>query len=145
LLVDWQLSETQSSDANELVASVDRAINRTGSLLERACTDRGFQSQANDQALKERGIGSRACSRKIEELRKQMEDSAFAASQKRSSQTEARVSIISRCIIAPLAGQRLRKSRASRALGRACAQPVGAIETAPEAGKRTARARESAK
>ncbi len=99
LLVDWQLSEAQSSDANELLASVDRVINRTGSLLERACTDRGFQSQANDQALEERGIESRACSRKIEELRKQMKDSAFAASQKRRSQTEARVSIFSRCFL----------------------------------------------
>lgn len=99
LLVDWQLSERASSDAGEFVPSVDRIINRTGTLLKRACTDRGFQSKANDLALEQRGIESRACPRKIADLREKMKDREFAQSQRRRSQTEARVSIFSRCFL----------------------------------------------
>ncbi len=99
LLVDWQLSENASSDAGEFLSSVDRIIDRTGTLLKRACADRGFQSQANDQALEELGIESRACPRKIDALREKMKDREFAASQRRRSQTEARVSIFSRCFL----------------------------------------------
>tara|TARA_R110002111_G_scaffold54424_1_gene94152 strand:- start:201 stop:1709 length:1509 start_codon:yes stop_codon:yes gene_type:complete len=99
VLVDWQLSENANSDAGEFVSSVDRIIDRTGTLLKRACSDRGFQSKANDQTLAERGIESRACPRKIDELREKMKDSEFAASQRRRSQTEARVSIFSRCFL----------------------------------------------
>lgn len=96
LLVDWHLSENNSAEVNMLVSSVERILNRVGGLFKRACTDRGFQSQANDQALEQRGVESRACPRNINELHERMKESDFAASQKRRSQTEARVSIVSR-------------------------------------------------
>jgi len=99
LIVDWQLGEGASSDVEMLVPSIDRIANRTGPLFKRACTDRGFQSQANDRALGERGIESRACPRKLDELRERMKEGDFAESQRRRSQTEARVSILGRCFL----------------------------------------------
>ena len=99
LIVDWRLHETTESDVNMLVPSVDRIRKRIGSSLKRVCGDRGFHSAANDRALEEREIESRLCPRKIEELRESMKESDFASSQKRRSQTEARVSIIGRCFL----------------------------------------------
>lgn len=99
VIVDWQLHENTESDVNMLVPSIDRICKRVGSSLKRACGDRGFHSKANEQALEDRGITSRLCPRKIESLQENMKENDFASSQKRRSQTEARVSIISRCFL----------------------------------------------
>lgn len=82
-----------------LVPSVDRLQGRFGQAVKKTCADRGFQSKANEEALEERGIESRLCPRKIEELREKMKEGEFALSQKRRSQTEARVSIVTRCFL----------------------------------------------
>lgn len=99
IIVDWQLHEATESDVNMLVPSVDRIRKRIGRSLKRVCGDRGFHSARNERALEDREIESRLCPRKIEELRKSMKESDFASSQKRRSQTEARVSILGSCFL----------------------------------------------
>lgn len=99
IIVDWHLHENTESDVSMLVPSVNRIRKRIGASLKRACGDRGFHSAANEQELEDCGIESLICPRKIEDLRERMKESDFASSQKRRSQTEARVSIIGRCFL----------------------------------------------
>jgi hypothetical protein len=116
VIVDWQLYQKNTSDVKMLVPGVERVQSRfepgtpgqeqiddEGSqateskrVLRTICADRGIHSEANEQALAERGLESHLCPRQIARLREQMQDPDFAASQKRRSQTEARISIICR-------------------------------------------------
>ena len=116
VIVDWQLYEKNTSDVNMLVPGVERVQSRIESrtpmqeqideeesqateserVLRAICADRGVHSEANEQALAKRGLESHLCPRQIAKLREQMQEPDFAASQKRRSQTEARISIICR-------------------------------------------------
>ena len=99
MIVDWHLHEEAEADVNLLVPSIERIRKRVGPSLKRVCADRGFHSKANESELEARGIQSRVCPRNINELRARMTEVDFAASQKRRSQSEARVSIIGRCFL----------------------------------------------
>jgi hypothetical protein len=96
LIIDWLLNEDNVADVNLLLPSIDRIHERFGKVVEKNGGDRGFHSEANDKGLAERGIESHLCPRDIDKLREKMKDAEFAASQKRRSQTEGRVSILTR-------------------------------------------------
>jgi hypothetical protein len=96
LIVDWLLNEENEADSNLLLPGIDRLHARFGGIVSKATGDRGFHSAANDKGLEERRVQSALCPRDITKLREKMKDADFAASQKRRSQTEGRVSILTR-------------------------------------------------
>lgn len=98
LIVDWKLFKHQApSDSKMLKASHQRIVNRLDCEVTLLSADRGFDSKANRQYMESYDIFNAVCPRNPTQLRRRLEDKTFVNAQKRRSQTEARISILSNC------------------------------------------------
>ena len=95
LVIDWKLLRDQSpGDPKLLRESMARIHGVFGQYPNKACGDRGFQSQDNGTWLKKEGIYDGLCPRNPHELKMRMKDEDFSELQKRRGQTEGRIGIL---------------------------------------------------
>ena len=98
LIVDWKLFKQQApADSKMLTGSHKRIINRLGCDVTLLAGDRGFDSRANQNYMENNDIFNAVCPRNPIQLRQRLEDDTFRDAQRRRSQTEARISILSHC------------------------------------------------
>ena len=98
LIIDWKLFKQQApADSKMLAGSHQRIVNRLGSDVILLAGDRGFDSKANQDYMKNHDIFNAVCPRNPRQLRERLEDNVFRDAQRRRSQTEARISILSHC------------------------------------------------
>jgi hypothetical protein len=96
LITHWELFEDVANDNKVLPAAVAKTEETIGGLLELICGDRGF----SDEKMEEKfinprpGLANHITPKSPARLREKLKDPAFAASQKRRAQTEARIGII---------------------------------------------------
>ena len=114
LILDWELfKETAPADVRLLRQSVERMRTVFGPLLKELGADRGFDSKANQEILRELDIYNGVCPRSPQELKKRIRSWKFNQMQDRRSQTEGRVAILKNVFV----GQPLRsKGFTNRAL-----------------------------
>jgi hypothetical protein len=95
LILDWELfRETAPADSRLLPLSIRRMRAVFGPVLKAISTDRGFYSQANQEALEEDDIYDGICPRSPQELKERGRSWKFKKLQRRRSQTEGRVAIL---------------------------------------------------
>jgi hypothetical protein len=98
LIIDWKFfAEQAPSDSKMLKDSHKRIRNRLGVDVELMAGDRGFDSKDNRQYMESNNIFNAVCPRNPALLAERLEEDRFRAAQKRRSQTEARVAIVSNC------------------------------------------------
>jgi len=98
LIVDWKLFKQQApADSKMLKGSHKRIVNRLGCDVTLLSADRGFDSRANQIYMENNDIFNAVCPRNPKQLIDRLEDDIFRDAQKRRSQTEARISILSHC------------------------------------------------
>jgi hypothetical protein len=98
LIVDWKLFRHQGpADSKMLTDSHKRVVNRLGCDVTLLSGDRGFDSKDNQDYMKNNDIFNAVCPRNPGQLRERLEDNTFRDAQRRRSQTEARISILSHC------------------------------------------------
>ena len=94
LIVDWELfQDSVPADSRLLQPSVRRTEKNLQVEIDQLGTDRGFDSQDNQQFLSREEIFNGMCPRGPSHLKQRMKEREFVALQKRRSQTEARVGI----------------------------------------------------
>ncbi len=113
-ILDWELfKETAPADVRLLRRSVERMRQVYGPKLKELGADRGFDSRANQEVLRELDIYNGVCPRSPQELKARGRSWKFKKLQRRRSQTEGRVGILKNVCV----GQPLRsKGYANRAL-----------------------------
>jgi hypothetical protein len=95
LILDWELfKETAPADNKVLPQSVQRMKAVFGPVLKELGADRGFDSQAVQNALKEAGIYNGVCPRSVHQLKERSGSWKFRKLQRRRGQTEGRVAIL---------------------------------------------------
>ncbi len=98
LIIDWKFFAKQApSDNNMLKDSHKRMSDRLGVDAELMAGDRGFDSQKNREYMESHDIFNAVCPKNPALLAERLEEDRFRAAQKRRSQTEARVAIVSNC------------------------------------------------
>ena len=98
LIVDWKLFKQQApADSKMLTGSHKRIVNRLGCDVTLLAGDRGFDSKANQGYMQSNDIFNAVCPRNPQQLIDRLEDDTFRNAQRRRSQTEARISILSHC------------------------------------------------
>lgn len=98
LIVDWKLFKQQApADSKMLKASHKRIVNRLDCNVTLLSADRGFDSKANQDYMENNDIFNAVCPRNPQQLIDRLEDNTFRDAQRRRSQTEARISILSHC------------------------------------------------
>ena len=98
LIVDWKLFKQQApADSKMLKGSHKRIVNRLGCNVTLLSADRGFDSKANQDYMKNNDIFNAVCPRNPQQLIDRLGDDTFRDAQRRRSQTEARISILSHC------------------------------------------------
>ena len=98
LIVDWKLFQPQAPvDSKMLASSHRRQTRRLGGDVTLLAGDRGFDSQANQTYMRKNDIFNAVCPRNLSQLRERLEEDLFKKAQRRRSQTEARISILSHC------------------------------------------------
>jgi hypothetical protein len=114
LILDWELfKETAPADVRLLRQSVERMRTVFGPVLKELGADRGFDSEANQEILRELDIYNGVCPRSPQELKKRIRSWKFNKLQNRRSQTEGRVAILKNVFV----GQPMRsKGFTNRAL-----------------------------
>ena len=114
LILDWELfKESAPADPRLLQPSIQRMRDAFGPVLKDLATDRGFDSRANQEVLRELDIYNGMCPRSPQELKKRLGSWKFKKLQRRRSQTEGRVAILKNVFV----GQPMRsKGFESRAL-----------------------------
>jgi hypothetical protein len=114
LILDWELfKETAPADNRVLPRSVQRMKAVFGAVLKELGADRGFDSQAVQEALKEARIYNGVCPRSPHQLKERSASWKFKKLQRRRGQTEGRVAILKNVFV----GQPARsKGFANRAL-----------------------------
>ena len=96
LIVDWKLFQQQApADSKMLSSSHRRQERRLGCDVTLIAGDRGFDSQANQTYMQKNDIFNAVCPRNVNQLRERLEEELFRRAQRRRSQTEARISILS--------------------------------------------------
>lgn len=95
LIVDWKLIKDQApADSKMIFESLARFEKVfAGKLPGAVAGDRGFDSPANRNWLKEAEIYNGICPLSVHELRERMKEDRFAQLQRRRSQTEPRIAI----------------------------------------------------
>lgn len=97
LIVDWHLYQEKSpGDAKMIPEHLDRMAGEHAISVEGITGDRGFDSAANTELLKDK-IENNLCPRNIEVLKERLKDKDFQKKQTRRAQTEARIAIVTRC------------------------------------------------
>ena len=96
LVVDWHLyQESAPADSRQLPASLKRMEVRLGDeVIEAVGGDRGFDSEANRELLKEMEIFNALCPRGAQELKRRKHGKRFGEMQRRRAQTEGRIAIL---------------------------------------------------
>ena len=114
LILDWELfKETAPADVRLLRQSIERMRAVFGPVLKDLGADRGFDSEANREILRELDIYNGVCPRSPQELKKRIRSWKFNQIQERRSQTEGRVAILKNVFV----GQPMRsKGFTNRAL-----------------------------
>ena len=114
LILDWELfKETAPADVRLLRRSIERMRRVFGPVLKELGADRGFDSEANQEILRELDIYNGVCPRSPQELKKRIRSWKFNRLQHRRSQTEGRVAILKNVFV----GQPMRsKGFTNRAL-----------------------------
>ena len=98
LIVDWRMFKHQGpADSKMLKTSHRRIANRFDVKTRLIAGDRGFDSQANQNYMQSNDIFNAVCPRNPNQFKQRLEDDIFRDAQRRRSQTEARISILSRC------------------------------------------------
>jgi len=96
MIIDWKFFRDQAPhDSSMLPESLRRIEARLGVPVKLAAGDRGFDSEANRQHMQSNDIFNAVCPRNPARLRERLEDQDFKDAQRRRSQTEARISILS--------------------------------------------------
>lgn len=94
-ILDWELfGSTAPADNKLLPQSVRRLNTAFGPVLKELGADRGFDSLAVQEALKEAGIYNGVCPRSPHQLKERSRSWKFKKLQRRRAQTEARVAIL---------------------------------------------------
>ncbi len=95
LIIDFSLHREGVSDnsAKPFAEGVERMIEATQSKIAALWTDRGMESQANVNFLKEKEISNGICPKNPAELQEKLSDPEYAASMKRRASTEGRIGI----------------------------------------------------
>jgi hypothetical protein len=94
LILDWELfRETAPADSRLLQRSVRRMRAAFGPVLKEVGADRGFDSEANQEALEEEDIYNGVCPRSPQQLKERGRSWKFKKLQRRRGQTEGRVAI----------------------------------------------------
>jgi hypothetical protein len=96
VVVDWRLYEESAPvDAGQLPGSLERLEQRVGKgVIKAMAGDRGYDSQANRELLKGKGIFNGLCPRAATELKRRRHGARFGELQRRRAQTEARIAIL---------------------------------------------------
>lgn len=96
VVVDWRLyEESAPADAGQLPGSLERLEQRVGEgVINALVGDRGFDSQANRELLKDKGIFNGLCPRGAAEFKRRRHGARFGKLQRRRAQTEARIAIL---------------------------------------------------
>lgn len=98
LIVDWKLFRDQApADSRLLQNSHQRIIGKIGIDIKLIAGDRGFDSRANQKYFEKQDIFNAVAPRDPKQLQQRLEEELFCQGQKRRSQTEARISILSHC------------------------------------------------
>jgi len=98
LIVDWKLFKQQApADSKMLKTSHKRIVNRLGFDVTLLSGDRGFDSKNNQKYMERYNIFNAVCPRNPQQLIDRLKDDTFRDAQRRRSQTEARISILSHC------------------------------------------------
>jgi len=98
LIVDWELfRDSAPADTRLLKPSCQRIEERLGIDIVLAAGDRGFDSEANRNYLKNENIYNAICPRNPHLLQERLKEESFCDAQNRRSQTEGRISIVARC------------------------------------------------
>ena len=115
LILDWELFEdTAPADARLVRSSVERMKGAFGPVLKELGTDRGFDSEANQEFLRKEDIYNGMCPRSPRKLKERNRSWKFKQLQHRRSQTEGRVAILKNVFV----GQPVRsKGFTNRAIG----------------------------
>jgi hypothetical protein len=95
LILDWELfRETAPADSRLLKRSVQRMRAVFGPVLKEVGADRGFDSEANQEALEDEDIYNGVCPRSPQQLKERGRSWKFKKLQRRRGQTEGRVAIL---------------------------------------------------
>jgi hypothetical protein len=113
LILDWELfKQTAPADNKVLPQSVQRMKAVFGPVLKGLGADRGFDSQAVQDALKEAGIYNGVCPRSPRQLKERSGSWKFKKLQRRRAQTEGRVAILKNVFVGQPARSKGYKHRA---------------------------------
>jgi hypothetical protein len=113
LIPDWELfKDTAPADVRLLQQSIERMRGVYGPVLKNLGADRGFDSRANQEVLRELDIYNGVCPRSPQELDKRMGSGKFKKLQRRRSQTEGRVAILKNVFVGNPARSKGFESRA---------------------------------
>lgn len=95
LIIDFSLYREGVSDnsAKPFAEGVERMIEATQGQIAALWTDRGMESQANVNFLKNKNISNGICPKAPAELQEKLSDLGYAASMKRRASTEGRIGI----------------------------------------------------
>jgi IS5 family transposase len=115
VILDWELfKEVAPNDARLVSRSLQRVEQNLTVHVAAGAADRGFDSESNQQFLKERKTYNGICPRSVKELERRKRSWKFTGLQRRRSQCEGRIGIVKNDFL----GQPLRsKGFASRDLG----------------------------
>lgn len=95
VIIDWELfKEVAPNDARLVSRSVKRIEEKLKIHVGAVGADRGFDSQSNQQWLKEQKIYNAICPRSPKELKKRKKSWKFSRLQRRRSQCEGRIGIV---------------------------------------------------
>ena len=95
VIVHWELfKESAPNDARLVRPSVEAIEQNLNIRLKALGTDRGFDSQSNQQFLKQQKIYNALCPRSAKELKRKKTSWKFSQLQKRRSQCEGRIGIV---------------------------------------------------
>jgi hypothetical protein len=98
LIVDWKLFCDQApADSRLLQNSHQRITGKLDINVKLIAGDRGFDSKANQKYFGKQDIFNAVAPRNPKQLQQRLEEERFRQGQKRRSQTEARISILSHC------------------------------------------------
>jgi hypothetical protein len=100
LILDWELfGETAPADSRLLQRSVARMKSVFGPVLKELGADRGFDSEANQEALEDQDIYNGVCPRSPQQLKERGRSWKFKKLQRRRGQSEGRVAILKNVFI----------------------------------------------
>ena len=95
VILDWELfKKSAPNDARLVPRSVKRMEQNLRVRLKALGGDRGFDSESNEQFLKQRKIYNAICPRSVKKLKQKKTSWKFARLQKRRSQCEGRIGIV---------------------------------------------------